>query len=64
MCNPSKEETPTIEEIRAARHAGFANSISYLPAEKRERLLESYMEKDATREIEVRRLVDNVKHTR
>lgn len=50
MENRSDGKMPTNEEIRSARHLGFTSSISHLPAEKRERLLNVYLKQVANRD--------------
>jgi hypothetical protein len=60
MCNPSIEKAPTPEALRAARHAGFAASITFCSAKEQEQLLKSYMVLDARREANVKKFVDMV----
>ncbi|QTN33623.1 hypothetical protein HZ994_15335 [Akkermansiaceae bacterium] len=61
MCDPSKEKTPTVEGLRAARHAGFAAAISLCSAKERKRSLKSYVAQDARRGSQVMKLGEALK---
>jgi hypothetical protein len=41
---------PSPDEIRAARHAGFADSTRYVESGRRERFMKPYLEQDQRRE--------------
>ena len=51
---------PTQEQIRAARHEGFDNSINHMEAERRARLTTSHRAQDARRETNVSSFVNSV----
>lgn len=40
-------KTPTLDDLRQITHKGFVNSLSHLPADRRERITKSY----ATQEL-------------
>lgn len=48
-----ENNTPTQDQIREARHAGFSDSISHMPEDKRNQLTSSYQAQDARREANV-----------
>lgn len=45
--------TPTQEQVRNARRAGFSNSVAILPEDKRKSLSASYEKQDTRREKNV-----------
>lgn len=45
-----QDTTPTAEQIRTARHAGFADSVANFPNDNRQRLTNSFVAQDARRE--------------
>lgn len=47
------QPVPTAEQIRNARRAGFTNSVSHMPQERREKLEKSYVKQDDRRERNV-----------
>ena len=50
MSTPTNTQHPSREQIRAARHAGFDDSVSYLAQPQRERLTSAHRPQDARRE--------------
>jgi hypothetical protein len=50
MSTQEHHKQPAEDEIRAARIAGFTESISHLPPVRRDRLQEAYQKRDARRE--------------
>jgi hypothetical protein len=46
------------DEISAARHAGFTDSIQYMGAGRRERIMSSYLEQDQRGERNVGKFVE------
>ena len=56
MSTQEQHKQPAHDEIRAARIAGFTDSISHLSPVWRERLLEVYQKQDARREANLANL--------
>lgn len=54
---PASRE-PSPDEIRAVRHAGFADSIRHMKPRRRKRLMNTYLEQDERRERNVERLIE------
>lgn len=53
----SAERSPARVEIRAARHAGFIDSIKHMSAPRQEELMEAFLEQDRRREVNVSELL-------
>ena len=51
----------TQEQIRQARHAGFANATAHLPENRRKKLETSYATQDARRERNISKFVNSIK---
>lgn len=51
---------PSQEQIRAARHEGFDNSINHMEAQRRTRLTNSHRAQDTRRERNVSNFVNSV----
>ncbi len=56
--------TPTPEQLRAARHKRFDNSISHHTPDKQARLKASYVKQDARREKNVTSFVKEIRGTK
>jgi hypothetical protein len=61
MSTPHTQEQQVAAQIRQARHAGFANSISHLPPERQKRMGRSYLRQDQNREINYSNFVRSVR---
>lgn len=55
-----RTEQPSAEQIRAARHQGFDDSIRHMPDERRERLTTAHRVQDARRESNITNFYDAV----
>lgn len=53
--------TPTQEQLAAVRHNAFANSLKHLPAERQQRIAQSYARQDANRSRNVPAFVARIK---
>ncbi len=56
----NNQPTPQ-DKARAARHAGFKNSIAHLPDDKRNKLQQKYEKQDALRERNVNAFVNQIR---
>lgn len=56
----SDETKPSQEQIREARHAGFNDSVSHMPAEKRDHLTSAFTNQDGRREKNISSFYGNV----
>jgi hypothetical protein len=56
----TQSNPPTREQIRAARHEGFTDSIGSYEQGRRERLTQSFQTQDARRESNVSSFVNQV----
>lgn len=48
-----QQPAPTQEQIRAARREGFKTSVDHMPAERRDRFVQSHTKQDTNRERNV-----------
>ncbi len=58
--NEGASREPSPDELRAARHTGFADAVSYMTDRRRERLMSSYLEQDRRWERHVRIFMDDL----
>ena len=56
----AESNQPTQDQLRAARHAGFNDSVAHMGDEKRERISGSYQTQDARREKNVSEFYNTV----
>lgn len=56
-------DQPTPEQIRAARHTGFKNSISHRSPADRAKLEKTYIKQDSRREANVTKFVGQIRGT-
>ena len=63
MAQEQQQQQPQIpdpEQVRAARHAGFLNSLRYEPEERRAAFAETYGRQDARREANITNFYQNL----
>jgi len=53
-------QAPTAEQIRAARHAGFDDSVRHMPEARRNKLTSAHRAQDGRRENNIRKFYQTV----